>query len=88
MLSRIFSVETQKDSQFELTGEYKGFDRNINTAEIIAVVNVQGEHEVWALDDGKSAVDELLRYYKDNEYFGYPKILVFKKLRAGNDEQI
>lgn len=60
MISRTFSV----DHGHEVVG-YKGFDKHLETAEIVAVFRDEDVFDCWALDDELCALDELLRYIEN-----------------------
>lgn len=73
MISRMYHIEEayqRKDEPAEefvkrpceIVASFKGFDQDFVTAERIAIVSIDGEPELFALDSGDHPVAELRRY--------------------------
>jgi len=70
-MNRSFTVTSNLDKK-----TYEGFDGKWKDAVVIAVVDFEGDPDVWALDSPES-VKELERYYKEF-YDATFKIRVFE----------
>ena len=71
-------IEPLRKGQISPTSiTFDGFDRNYVGADFVAMFSIEGEVEIWALDD-KSAISALLTYYQYME-FDYNLIGIFAK---------
>lgn len=50
MISRVYTIDDGNEIR-----SYKGFDRNYETAELIALILDNGEPEFWAIDEGQQS---------------------------------
>lgn len=66
MISRIYTVY---ESPQHAT-EYKGFDRNLETAKVVAVVQNEDVFEAWALDEHYTAKEEFARFIENENEAG------------------
>lgn len=64
---RCFSVINHECGK-EGKREFFGFDKNVVGSDLVAIVALEDDFGVWAVDDDKESIEQLTQYY---EHFGY-----------------
>jgi len=80
MISRIFNVYDEGSGR-AVCHEFKGFDRNFkpNEMNVIVVVLIDGEPDMFVLDDNEQARAEFERYASDESWNNRMVIVGFYK---------
>lgn len=73
MISRIYTVMVDDEERV-----YKGFDRKFTEeTKVVAVILIEGEEEVYALDDNDYAKEQFKKYLEQSELKEFTKFIGF-----------